>query len=537
MLPKIDFTQTSAYTTLKEYFNEFQSTHLKDLFQSDSKRFQQFSLEWEGILFDYSKNRIDHKIMELLLQMAKECKLQTAIKSLFNGEAINETENRAVMHMALRNLSQDAIQIDGKNVNIEIKQVLTQMRRFTDGVIAGSRTGFTKEPFTDVVNIGIGGSDLGPYMVTEALKPYKNHLRMHYVSNIDGTHIHETLKDLNPRTTLFLIASKTFTTQETMTNAATARAWFLKEGEDYGATEASIRLHFAALSTNTEAVKTFGIAEENQFPFWDWVGGRYSLWSSIGLSIALSVGFDQFEELLEGAHEADQHFQERDFSENIPVIMGLLGVWYTHFFDARTHAILPYDQYLHRFPAYCQQLEMESNGKSINRNGERVSYQTAPVIWGEPGTNGQHAFYQLIHQGTQLVPTDFIAVAQGQHPLKNHHHMLLSNFFAQTEALMNGTSHPTDPYRTFEGNKPSTSILIDRLTPHQLGKLIALYEHKVFVQGVLWNIYSVDEWGVELGKKLANQILQELQDNSEVNSHDTSTNGLINQYKNWSDIH
>lgn len=541
MLPRIDFTKTPAYQKLLKHVQEMKSTHLRELFRNDPQRFDRFSIEWDGLLLDYSKNRIHVQTMNLLLELAHECGLPDAIQSLFKGDAINETENRSVMHMALRNRSQQAYWVNGSDVMPQVRSVLAQMKSFSEQVIHGEKVGYPGLPFTDVVNIGIGGSDLGPVMVTEALKAYKNHLHMHFVSNVDGTHISETLRGLNPETTLFLIASKTFTTQETMANAATARAWFLNQ-----LPEEAIKSHFVALSTNQEAVAAFGIPEENRFEFWDWVGGRYSLWSAVGLSIALSIGFDRFEELLDGAHQSDEHFQNRELSQNIPVILGLLGIWYTNFFQARSHAILPYDQYLHRFPAYLQQLDMESNGKNRNRSGDRIDYQTGPVIWGEPGTNGQHAFYQLLHQGTQLIPADFIGFSQSLNPTGSQHEILMANFFAQTEALMNGTTpkHGTsessqaknfrDLFRIFDGNKPSNSILIDRLTPKQLGKLIAIYEHKVFVQGVIWNIFSFDQWGVELGKKLAAYILPELQQKESTKTHDASTNGLINRYKQWS---
>lgn len=541
MLPRIDFTTTPAYQKLLLHFQEIKSTHLRVLFKDDPKRFERFSIELDGLLFDFSKNRMNQQTLNLLLELAQECHLDEAIESLFQGAPINETEDRSVLHMALRNRSPQPFKVKGTDVMPQVRAVLSRMKDFSARVIKGEKTGYSGLPFTDVVNIGIGGSDLGPMMVCEALKAYKNHLRMHFVSNIDGTHMRETLKQLNPDTTLFLIASKTFTTQETMTNAATARTWFLEK-----LPEEAIKQHFAALSTNQEAVKAFGIQEENRFEFWDWVGGRYSLWSAVGLSISLSIGFDRFEELLTGAHESDTHFRQSEWSKNIPVIMALLGVWYTHFFQTRSHVVLPYDQYLHRFPAFLQQLDMESNGKNRNRNGEPVNYPTGPVIWGEPGTNGQHAFYQLLHQGTHLIPADFIGFSQSLNPIGSQHELLMANFFAQSEALMNGTASEdgrvdtpktanfSDLFRVFEGNKPSNSLLIDRLTPKQLGKLIALYEHKVFVQGVIWNIFSFDQWGVELGKKLANQILPELQHEEDSNSHDSSTNGLIKRFKHWS---
>jgi len=546
MLPNIDFTTTQAYQYLSDYFNET-NVEIKDLFANDSNRFSKFSVYFEDMLFDYSKNRIDEKGIALLIQLARECRLNDAITAMFNGEAINVTENRPVLHTALRNQSNIPVLVDGKDVMPDVNAVLQHMKTFSQQVIDGSWKGYTGKEITDVVNIGIGGSDLGPVMVTEALKAYKTRLNLHFVSNVDGTHIAETLKGLNADTTLFLIASKTFTTQETMANANSAREWFLKAG----AAEADIAKHFAALSTNASAVEKFGIDTQNMFGFWDWVGGRYSLWSAIGLSIALGVGFNNFEALLGGAHAMDNHFRETELEQNIPVIAALLGVWYNNFFGAQSQAILPYDQYLHRFAAYFQQGDMESNGKYVDRNGDVVDYQTGPIIWGEPGTNGQHAFYQLIHQGTKLIPCDFIAPAQSHNPLGEHHTLLLSNFFAQTEALMNGKSEEEvvaelqaagkseeeieklAPFKVFEGNRPTNSILLKKITPRSLGSLIAMYEHKIFVQGIIWNIYSFDQWGVELGKQLAGKILPELRTNEDVATHDSSTNGLINQYKEW----
>lgn len=547
MLPNIDFTTTQAYEYLTDHFPELEPKQLKDLFASDPQRFSKFSVYFEDMLFDYSKNRIDDKTIALLIQLAKECRLNDAIAAMFNGDAINVTEDRQVLHTALRNQSNTPVLVDGKDVMPDVNAVLQHMKEFSAAVISGEWKGHTGKEITDVVNIGIGGSDLGPVMVTEALKPYKTRLNLHFVSNVDGTHIAETLKKVNAETTLFLIASKTFTTQETMANANSAREWFLNAG----AAEADIAKHFAALSTNAAAVEKFGIDTQNMFGFWDWVGGRYSLWSAIGLSIALSVGFDNFEALLGGAHAMDNHFKETEFEQNIPVIAALLGVWYNNFFDAESQAILPYDQYLHRFAAYFQQGDMESNGKYVDRNGQTVDYQTGPIIWGEPGTNGQHAFYQLIHQGTKLIPADFIAPAQSQNPVGEHHTLLLSNFFAQTEALMNGKTYDEvvaelkaagkseeeiealAPFKVFEGNRPTNSILLKKITPRALGSLIAMYEHKIFVQGIIWNIYSFDQWGVELGKQLAGKILPELRTGDEISSHDGSTNGLINQYKEW----
>ncbi|WP_017257090.1 glucose-6-phosphate isomerase [Pedobacter arcticus] len=545
MLSKINFTQTQAYEYLSNHLVDMADTHMKDLFAKDPERFKKFSLQFNDIFVDYSKNRIDDKTIALLLQLAKECDLENAINAMFNGEAINETEDRAVLHTALRNRSNTPVLVDGKDIMTDVNEVLAKMKKFSEAIISGAWKGYTGKTITDVVNIGIGGSDLGPVMVTEALKAYKNHLNLHFVSNVDGTHIAETLKKVDPETTLFLIASKTFTTQETMTNGHSARDWFLESG----ASEADVAKHFAALSTNADGVGKFGIDTKNMFGFWDWVGGRYSLWSAIGMPIALSIGFDKFEELLTGAHEMDNHFRETPFEQNIPVILALLGVWYNNFFEAETQAILPYDQYMHRFAAYFQQGDMESNGKHVDRAGNEVNYQTGPVIWGEPGTNGQHAFYQLIHQGTKLIPCDFIAPAQSHNPLGEHHNMLLSNFFAQTEALMNGKTEEEviaelkgksqeeidtiAPFKVFEGNRPTNSILVKKITPKVLGSLIVMYEHKIFVQGVIWNIFSFDQWGVELGKQLAGKILPELKDDASISSHDSSTNGLINLYKTW----
>lgn len=547
MLPNIDFTTTQAYKYLTDHFIDMASIDMKSLFTTDNERFAKMSFQFEDMLVDYSKNRINDETVALLIQLARECMLKQAIAAMFNGDKINQTEGRQVLHTALRNQSGQPVYADGKDVMPEVNAVLQQMKTFSDAVISGGWKGFTGKQITDVVNIGIGGSDLGPVMVTEALKPYKTRINAHFVSNVDATHIVETLKHLNPETTMFLIASKTFTTQETMANAHSARDWFLAAG----AKEADVAKHFAALSTNTEGVKEFGIDPKNMFVFWDWVGGRYSLWSAIGLSICLSIGFDNFHELLAGAHAMDLHFRDTEFEQNIPVILALVGIWYNNFFEAETEAILPYDQYMHRFAAYFQQGDMESNGKSTDRNGNAIEYQTGPIIWGEPGTNGQHAFYQLIHQGTKLIPCDFIAPAQTHNPLGEHHQMLLSNFFAQTEALMNGKSYDVvvaelkatgkndgeikklAPFKVFEGNRPTNSILIKKITPRSLGSLIAMYEHKIFVQGIIWNIFSFDQWGVELGKQLAGKILPELKGNEEIGSHDSSTNGLINQYKAW----
>ncbi len=547
MLPKINFITTDTYKYLTDHFISINEVSLKDLFTQDKERFKKFSILFNDILVDYSKNRINDTTIALLVQLAKECQLDKAIKAMYSGEKINATEDRPVLHIALRNQSNEPILVEGKDVMPEVNAVLAKMEKFSNAIISGEWKGYTGKAITDIVNIGIGGSDLGPVMVTEALKAHKTHLNLHFVSNVDGTHLAETLKKVDPETTLFLVASKTFTTQETMTNAHSARDWFLKSG----AKESDIAKHFAALSTNAKDVAAFGIDTENMFEFWDWVGGRYSLWSAIGLSISLGIGFDNFKQLLAGAHASDQHFENAPLDENIPVILGLLGIWYINFFGAETQAILPYDQYMHRFAAYFQQGDMESNGKHVDRNGNNVDYETGPVIWGEPGTNGQHAFYQLIHQGTKLIPCDFIAPAQSLNPLGNHHAILLSNFFAQTEALMNGKSEEEvekelrnsgkseievkelTPFKVFDGNRPTNSILLKKVTPYTLGSLIALYEHKIFVQGIIWNIFSFDQWGVELGKQLAQKIQPELKGDEKVTSHDSSTNGLINQYKDW----
>ena len=521
---------------------------MKDLFAADPNRFETYSIKQDGVLFDYSKNIISEKTLQLLFQLAKECGLDKAIEAQFSGKAINETENRAVLHTALRNFSGQPVVLDGKDVMPGIQKVLQQMKTFCNKIHQGEHKGYTGKKITTIVNIGIGGSDLGPVMVTEALKPYWiDGIQTYFVSNVDGTHIAETLKKVNAEETLFLIASKTFTTQETMTNAHTARSWFLEHAKE----ETHIATHFIALSTNEKLVNAFGIDSQNMFEFWDWVGGRYSLWSAIGMSIALTIGYNNFEALLKGAYEADVHFKTTPFEKNMPLIMALLGIWYTNFFGAQSEAILPYDQYLHRFAAYFQQGNMESNGKFVDRNGTTVNYATGPVIWGEPGTNGQHAFYQLIHQGTLVIPCDFIAPAKSHNPIGDHHDKLLSNYFAQTEALLNGKSEKIvkeelktagkseaeieslAPFKVFAGNKPTNSFLIEKITPHTLGFLIALYEQKIFTQGVIWNIYSFDQWGVELGKQLANQILPELNHNEPVTGHDSSTNGLINQYKQW----
>lgn len=543
-LENINPTQTQAWVKLQNHFKDIKEVSLRSLFE-DNQRFEKFHLNFQNIWLDYSKNRIDQTTMKLLEELANECQLKDAIEKLFSGDSINQTENRPVLHAALRNRDNRPIYVDGKDVMPDVNRVLRQMKSFSGKVISGEWKGFSGKEITDVVNLGIGGSDLGPFMVSEALKHYKTRLNVHFVSNIDGTHLVETLNKLNPETTLFIIASKTFTTQETMTNAHSARNWFLENGGK----ENAISKHFVAISTNAEEVQKFGIDTHNMFQFWDWVGGRYSLWSAIGLSIVLAIGFENFEELLEGAFQMDNHFRNEDFSENMPVILALLGIWYSNFFQSESHAILPYEQYLHRFPAFLQQADMESNGKSVDRNGQKIDYQTGPIIWGEPGTNGQHAFYQLIHQGTKLIPCDFLAAANSLNPIGDHHAKLLSNFFAQTEALAFGKTleeaenelrskekseeeiQKLAPFKVFEGNKPSNSILYNKLTPKTLGSLIALYEHKIFVQGVIWNIFSFDQWGVELGKELANKILPELENQETNSSNDSSTNGFINVYK------
>ncbi|MDT9587598.1 MAG: glucose-6-phosphate isomerase [Candidatus Arsenophonus melophagi] len=547
-MKNINPSLTEAWQELEQHYQDIKNIHLRDLFSNDADRFDKYSLIFNNqILVDFSKNRITDDTMRKLLNLARETKLSCAINSMFSAEKINRTEDRAVLHIALRNRSNRSIKFDGIDIMPQVNAVLDKMHCFSDRVINGEWKGYTGKEITDVVNIGIGGSDLGPCMVTEALRPYKNHLNMHFVSNVDGSHIAETLQKVNPERTLFLIASKTFTTQETMTNALTARKWFLDIAKD----TTQISKHFVALSTNKQEVAAFGIDMHNMFEFWDWVGGRYALWSAIGLSIVLSIGFHNFEKLLSGAHAMDCHFSMATFKNNIPVILALIGIWYNNFFSTETEAILPYDQYFHRFVAYVQQVNMESNGKDVDRNGKKVSYQTGPIIWGEAGTNGQHAFYQLIHQGTKLIPCDFIAPVLSHNPLSDHHLKLMSNFFAQTEALAFGKNlleteaefkvsvHDSDTvasialYKIFQGNRPSNSILINQITPYTLGALIAMYEHKIFVQGAILNIFSFDQWGVEIGKKLADRILPELTTQTKINSHDTSTNGLINCFKAW----
>lgn len=549
MLENINPTQTEAWKALQAHFDANKEMQLADLFKADAQRFDKFSVNFEGqLLLDYSKNLITEETMQKLVDLAKETKLDQAIKAMFSGEAINQTEGRAVLHTALRNRANTPVMVAGEDVMPGVNAVLEKMKGFCQKIHSGEWKGYTGKAIESIVNIGIGGSDLGPVMITEALGAYKlEHIETFFVSNVDGTHIAETLKKVDPETTLFLIASKTFTTQETMTNAHSARDWFLASAGD----QAHVAKHFAALSTNATAVAEFGIDTDNMFEFWDWVGGRYSSWSAIGLSIALTVGYDNFIELLDGAHAMDKHFADADFEQNLPVILGLLGIWYNNFYGAESVAILPYDQYMHRFAAYFQQGDMESNGKCVDRNGNPVDYQTGPIIWGEPGTNGQHAFYQLIHQGTKLIPCDFIAPAISHNPLSDHHQKLMSNFFAQTEALAFGKDRATVeaefvkagksledvaklvPFKIFDGNKPTNSMLVKKVTPFSLGAMVAMYEHKIFVQGIIWNIFSFDQWGVELGKQLANQILPELAGDEAIASHDSSTNGLINAFKAW----
>ena len=542
-LQNIDPTATQAWKKLTQHYNETKENHLKDLFAVDSNRSNDFTLKWNDFLLDFSKNRITKETLKLLLQLADEVNLKDAVQKYFRGDLINETENRAVLHTALRAKKSDVVLVDGENVVPEVYRVKDQIKVFAQAVISGDKKGYTGKAFTDVVNIGIGGSDLGPAMVTEALKFYKNHLKTHFVSNVDGDHVHEVLKELNAETTLFVIVSKTFTTQETLSNATTIKEWFLKSGN-----QEDIAKHFAAVSTNTEKITEFGIAAENVFPMWNWVGGRFSLWSAVGLSIALATGFENFDALLRGANKMDEHFKNEDFDKNIPVILALLSVWYNNFYGAETEAIIPYTQYLSRFSAYLQQGIMESNGKSVDRNGNKTAYQTGTIIWGEPGTNAQHAFFQLIHQGTKLIPADFIGFKKSLHGDEGHHNKLMANFFAQTEALMNGktsdevrkeleSKNMTEneirkllPFKVFNGNKPTNTFLIDKLTPESLGVLTALYEHKIFVQGVVWNIFSYDQWGVELGKQLAGATLKDIQ-GAEISDHDSSTLQLLRSFK------
>jgi glucose-6-phosphate isomerase len=542
-LPKIDPTTTKAWVKLTAHHSNTKSEELKNSFRKDSDRAPKFTLKWNDFLFDYSKNRISEETISLLLELADEVKLKEAIDACFNGEEINQTEGRAVLHTALRAKKEDIVKVDGENIVPEVYEVRQNIKVFTDAVINGDKKGFTGQVFTDVVNIGIGGSDLGPAMVTEALTFYKNHLKVHFVSNVDGDHVNEVLKELNPETTLFVVVSKTFTTQETLSNATTIKKWFL----NYASKE-DIAKHFAAVSTNTEKIHEFGISSENVFPMWDWVGGRFSLWSAVGLSIALAVGYENFDNLLKGANDMDTHFKEANFSKNMPVIMALISVWYNNFYGAETEGIIPYTQYLSRFSAYLQQAIMESNGKSVDRNGNRTTYETGTIVWGEPGTNSQHAFFQLIHQGTKLIPTDFIGFKHSLHGDTDHHNKLMANFFAQTEALMNGktkdevilelkakenSNEERDTlaaYKVFEGNNPTNTFLIDKLTPASLGALIALYEHKIFVQGIIWNIFSYDQWGVELGKQLAGTILKDIE-GLDIADHDGSTLQLLQFFK------
>lgn len=535
-LSNINPTTTNAWSDLKAHFKAISNTHMKDLFAQDGQRADKFTMTWDDFYVDYSKNRITDETLNLLLQLAEEVKLKEAIESQFSGEKINQTEGRAVLHMALRAPKSDVFYVDGVNVIPEVHEVKVKIEAFTGQVVGGTLKGFTGKAFTDVVNIGIGGSDLGPAMVVDALQYYKNHLTTHFVSNVDGDHVNEVIKKLNPETTLFVVVSKTFTTQETLSNATTIKEWFLKS-----ASQEDIAKHFVAVSTNIDAVKGFGIDENNVFPMWDWVGGRFSLWSAVGLSISLAVGYKNYEALLNGANKMDNHFKNEDFNNNIPVVLALISVWYNNFFNAESEAIIPYSQYLNQFATYLQQGIMESNGKSIDRNGNAIDYQTGTIIWGEPGTNSQHAFFQLIHQGTKLIPADFIGFVKALHGNQDHQDKLMSNFLAQTEALLNGkteaqvvaedTKPEIVPFKIFEGNKPTNTIFIHKLTPESLGKLIAMYEHKIFVQGVIWNIFSYDQFGVELGKQLATKILREF--NGEVvNKHDQSTQNLINYYKN-----
>ena len=538
MLKNSNPTQTNAWKALQKHFAEVKDRHTLSLFEKDAARADKFSIQWHDFYVDYSKNRIDEETMKLLVQLADECHLKDAIEKYFGGDLINNTEKRAVLHTALRAPENSVVNVDGKNVMPEVAAVKHKMKQFSEEVIAGKRKGFTGKAFTDVVNIGIGGSDLGPAMVTEALKFYKNHLNVHFISNVDGDHVLETIKHLNPETTLIVIVSKTFTTLETLSNALTVKEWFLKAGS-----EKDIAKHFVAVSTNLQEIDKFGIDPDNVFPMWDWVGGRFSLWSAVGLSIALSVGYDNFEKLLKGAHAMDEHFRTAPFEKNIPVVLALLSVWYNNFYGAESQAIIPYTQYLQRFAAYLQQGIMESNGKQTDRDGNAIPYQTGVIIWGEPGTNSQHAFFQLIHQGTKLIPTDFIGFKHSLHGNADHHNKLMANFFAQTEALLKGkteaevrkemgdkVNEALVPFKVFTGNRPTTSFLIDKLTAESLGSLIAMYEHKIFVEGVIWNIYSYDQWGVELGKQLASKILKDIA-GAEISVHDSSTTNLLKQFK------
>ena len=542
-LYNIDPTTTQAWKKLSERYNQTKDRHMKAQFSNDANRASDFTIQWKDFLVDYSKNRIDRKTMQLLLQLTKEVNLKDAIGKFFGAEAINQTEGRAVLHTALRAKYSDTLMVKGVDVVDEVYEVKRRIKEFTDSVISGECKGYSGKSFTDVVNIGIGGSDLGPAMVTEALKYYKNHLNVHFVSNVDGDHVQEVLRDLNPETTLFVIVSKTFTTQETLSNATTIKEWFLKS-----ATEKDVARHFAAVSTNAAKISEFGILPANVFPMWDWIGGRFSLWSAVGISIALAVGFENFDALLEGANKMDEHFKNEDFDNNIPVVLALLSIWYNNFYGAETEAVIPYTQYLSRFSAYLQQGIMESNGKSVDRGGNRINYQSGSIVWGEPGTNAQHAFFQLMHQGTKLIPASFIGFKKSLFGNTDHHNKLMANFFAQTEALMNGKAaqevrneleennlseveiQSLLPFKVFEGNNPTNIILIDKLTPSSLGALISLFEHKIFVEGIIWNIFSYDQWGVELGKKLAEQTLKDIE-GSEIEQHDASTTQLLEYFK------
>lgn len=541
-LPKVNPSQTAAWQQIQSHFEKMQAISMKDLFASDANRAEKFHIQWNDFLVDYSKNIINQETLDLLLNLANEVELKQAISSYFQGDLINQTENRAVLHTALRAKESANILVDGVNVMPEVYSVKNNIKNFSNEVISGDRKGFTGKPFTDIVNIGIGGSDLGPAMIVEALQFYKNHLNVHFVSNVDGDHVNEVIKKLNPETTLFVVVSKTFTTQETLSNAETIRSWFLQS-----ASQDDVAKHFVAVSTNIQKVTEFGINPDNVFPMWDWVGGRFSLWSAVGLSVSLAVGFENFDKLLKGANEMDEHFKNESFDKNIPIVLALLSIWYNNFFGAESEALIPYTQYLQKLAPYLQQGIMESNGKSIGRDGKPVNYQTGTIIWGEPGTNSQHAFFQLIHQGTKLIPTDFIGFKQSLYGNKDHHDKLMSNFFAQTEALLMGkteaqvkaefekqgvSGEKADfllPFKVFSGNKPTNTILIDKLTPESLGALVAMYEHKIFVQGIIWNIFSYDQWGVELGKQLANSILDEIE-SKEVKNHDSSTSFLLKAY-------
>lgn len=541
-MKNINPTKTKAWKELEDHFKQIENEHMKDMFAKDDDRAEKFTLKWEDFYVDLSKNRINEDTRHLFIKLAKECHLDEAIESYFGGESINQTENRPVLHTALRTDKNAEVKVRGENVVPEIQNVKAKIRDFSNEIIDGTRKGYTGKPFTDVVNIGIGGSDLGPAMVTESLEFYKNHLKLHFISNVDGDHVQETIKNLNPETTLFIIVSKTFTTMETLSNATTVREWFLKS-----VPEEEVSKHFVAVSTNLEKVASFGIDPKNIFPMWDWVGGRFSLWSAVGLSISLAIGYDNFDALLTGAQKMDKHFKETPFEQNLPVQLALLTIWYNNFFKAESEAVIPYSQYLDKFPSYLQQAIMESNGKSVDRNGEKINYETGTIIWGEPGTNSQHAFFQLIHQGTKLIPTDFIGFKRSLFGDKTHQDKLMANYFAQTEALLNGkdaeeveselkskgfSQEEIDrigSFKIFEGNNPTNTLLIDKLTPESMGKLIALYEHKIFVQGIIWNIFSYDQWGVELGKQLASKILAEFSVKS-VDNHDSSTRNLLKHY-------